>query len=222
MWPVEMMIKQIKNRSWQFPPVREEQADALARRVKDLRSGLHDRDPLKLAAATGATFETGVFHLEIFHEPFRLSFPDLEVIDPKSGQPMPVFMQALLLYYFITADGTPLTGRWISFADLPGGRIYNQAYQGYTGDILARQFGSNLPRFEQASSLISGTRIAYGDAAYAFQALPRVTLSVVMWQTDDEFPASGKVLFDSSVTHYLPPDVCAILGSMLTRKITTT
>jgi hypothetical protein len=128
-------------------------------------------------------------------------------------------VQALLLYYFTTADASPLTGRWISFAELPDGRIYNQAFQGYSGDLLARQFGTDLPAFERASRCLAGGHLSYGDSAFVFLALPRVSLSAVLWHGDEEFPASCKVLFDSSVIHYLPTDVCAILGSLLTGKL---
>jgi hypothetical protein len=125
----------------------------------------------------------------------------------------------LLLYYFSNADGSPLTGRWISFAELPDGRVYNQAYQGYSGDLLARRYGADLTGLERASRSLDGERVAYGDLGFVFLALPRVSLLAVLWRADDEFPASGKVLFDSSAVHYLPTDVCAILGSMLTRKL---
>ncbi|MDL1911699.1 DUF3786 domain-containing protein, partial [Chloroflexi bacterium CFX6] len=52
-----------------------------------------------------------------------------------------------------------------------------------------------------------------------FQPLPRVPLMTTYWLGDEDFPSSCKILFDESATHYLPIDACAILGSMLTRKI---
>ncbi len=208
-------------RTWQPVTSQEERSKALAQRADELRLGLRGRDPQRLAAATGSTFADGGFRLNLFTQSVFLSFPDLEPVDVESGQPLPVPAQALLLYYFTTADGSPLMGRWISFAELPDGRVYNQAYQGYTGDLLARRYGADLPGLERASRLLAGGRISYGDSSFAFLALPCVSLSAVLWQGDDEFPASGKVLFDSSVVHYLPTDVCAILGSMLTRKLLT-
>jgi hypothetical protein len=44
-------------------------------------------------------------------------------------------------------------------------------------------------------------------------------LAVVYHLGDENFPASCQILFDASACHYLPTDVCAILGSMLTRKL---
>jgi hypothetical protein len=42
---------------------------------------------------------------------------------------------------------------------------------------------------------------------------------VTYWLGEEEFPSSAKILFDATATHYLPIDVCAILGSMLVSRI---
>jgi hypothetical protein len=44
-------------------------------------------------------------------------------------------------------------------------------------------------------------------------------LLAVAWPGDEDFPPAYRVLFDESAPHYLPTDVCAILGSFLTRRI---
>jgi hypothetical protein len=214
-----MKNEDMNKRAWQSFPRLNEQSKALAHRVDELRLDLQRRDPNHLAAATGSLYDKDGFRLNLFRQTLFLPFPALIPTDTTSGKTLPVPSQALLLYYFSTADGAPLTGRWISFAELPDGRIYNQAYQGYTGDLLARRYGADPAGLERTSVPLDGGRVSYGDVGFAFLALPRVSLLAVLWGADDEFPASGKVLFDSSVVHYLPTDVCAILGSMLTRKL---
>jgi hypothetical protein len=42
---------------------------------------------------------------------------------------------------------------------------------------------------------------------------------VTYWLGDEDFPSSCKILFDSSATHYMPIDGCAIAGSMLAKKL---
>ncbi|MBN2389034.1 MAG: DUF3786 domain-containing protein [Anaerolineales bacterium] len=196
-----------------------EQLRVLACRVDSLRAGLCGRDPQQLAALTGATFFEKVFQLSLFRQAVYIPFPTLEAVDAASGASLPTFLQALLLYYFVTAAGIPPAGRWVSFADLPGGRMYSRAYQGYTGNELARRFGADLTGFCRACRSAGGEPFDIGDAAFAFQALPRIALLAVLWSGDDEFPSSCQVLFDPTATDYLPVDVCAILGSQLTRKL---
>jgi hypothetical protein len=196
-------------------------SDKLTGRLVELRRGLLPGNLLKLAACCGADLEqaNSVLRLSFFDQPVAISFPDLLIVDAKTGAALPEATQAILLYYLTTADGTPPEGRWLSFADLPDGRFYNQAFQGYSGAELVKYFGNDLTAFERAGYHLNGVKIAYGDNAFAFHILPRLMLSVIYHLGDEDFPASCQILFDASASHYLPTDVCAILGSMLTRKL---
>lgn len=42
-----------------------------------------------------------------------------------------------------------------------------------------------------------------GDLSFQVWPLPRVPLSVVLWQGDEEVPAGGTLLFDSTARFYL-------------------
>ena len=49
--------------------------------------------------------------------------------------------------------------------------------------------------------------------------LPRVPLGLVLWRGDAEFPAEGKVLFDSSVSRYLPVEDIVVLAETVVWKL---
>ncbi len=194
----------------------------LANRAGELRSTLRVQDPSLVAARSASSWLTldsicGELHIPFFGNVCVFSFPEL--IGYINHNPLPDFQQTLLLYYLLTADGAPLTGRWVSFADLPDGRMYNAAFQGYSGDEVVKKFGVDLDAFRLACSKIGGKPVDIGSASFIFQPLPRVPLMVTYWLGDEDFPSSCKILFDESACHYLPIDACAILGSMLTRKI---
>jgi len=147
-----------------------------------------------------------------------MTYPNLTAVS-NNDDILPDALQALLLYYFHTADDTPLAEKWVSFADLPGGRMYAQAFQGYSGNELVKVFGLDIERFKQACVVSGGVEADTGDASFTFLALPRVPLLLNYWLGDEDFPSTCKVLFDANATHYLPIDVCAILGSMLVSRI---
>jgi hypothetical protein len=204
-------------RDWK-PSRTRTSAEQLAGRVDELRSTLRVQDPGLVAARSGVSYLTlgpdrGELHVPLWDNVYILSFPEL--ID----EHVPGFQQALLLYYLITSDGTPLTGKWVSFADLPGGRMYNTAFQGYSGDEVVKTFGVDLGGFKSACLKAGGRPVDLGSASFVFQALPRVPLMITYWLGDEDFPSSCKILFDESAGHYLPIDACAILGSMLVRKL---
>jgi hypothetical protein len=205
-------------------PIRPETAAAqLADRIQELRSTLRVQDPVLVAARSGSSWlmlgpDRGELHVPLWGNICILSFPELTAYN-HLDEPLPDFQQALLLYYLVTSDGTPLTGHWVSFADLPDGRMYNAAFQGYSGDEVVKQFGFDVAAFEQACAKAGGNFAAIGSASFIFQALPRVPLMATYWLGDEDFPSSCKILFDESACHYLPIDACAVLGSMLTRKL---
>jgi hypothetical protein len=194
------------------------QEQALAQRADELRRQLSGRDPESLAALTGTLLKEGAFHFALLGRALRLALPEFYVVDT-GGAALPTFQQALVLYYFVTADGTPLAGRWVSFADLPGGRMYAPAFQGYSGNELVRAFGADVEAFRRACLASGGSPLEIAEAAYSFQALPRLPLAVTYWVGDDEFPSASKILFDASACHYLPIDACAILGGLLARTL---
>lgn len=191
--------------------------------MDELREALQQVPVDLLVERTGASYQAvgpgrGEFRLSLFDSPTVVTYPGLVGININDEE-LPLPLQAILAYYFHTSDGAPLNGQWVSFADLPDGRMYAQAFQGYSGNELVKTFGPDVEAFRSACEQGGGVAKPLGDAAYVFYALPRLPLLVNYWCGDEDFPSSCKILFDSSVRHYLPTDVCAILGSMLTRKI---
>ena len=199
--------------------------DQLAEQVDMLRAALKAMKPTILAKRTGSSYHslgtlTGELLLSLWERPVVLSFPEMRARDVESGSELATYLQALLLYYFTTCDGAPKSGQWISFSELPNGRIYNQAFQGYTGKALIQVFQNDLEVFAKAAEDEGGKRIyLLGDLAYAFQVLPLVSLLVVYWRGDDEMQPTCQILFDAAVSHHLPTDACAVLGSNLTHRL---
>lgn len=195
----------------------------LAARVDELREALQQVPVNLLVERTGASYQVigpgrGEFRLSLFDSPTVITHPGFVGVNAE-GDELPLPFQAVLAYYFHTSDGASLTGQWVSFADLPDGRMYNQAFLGYTGNELVKMFGLDVEAFKSACERGGGVATPIGDAAYRFYALPRLPMLINYWCGDEDFPSSCKILFDSSASHYLPTDVCAILGSMLKSRV---
>lgn len=192
-------------------------------RAEELKVALRLSDPALVAERSGVSYLSnglgnGELRIPLWGDVCNLSWPALRGYDARSN-PLPDFQSTLLLYYLITADGTTLAGKWVSFAELPGGRTYNVAFQGYSGAFLAKTFGLNLDSFRAACVLAGGKEFDAVSSSFIFPALPRLAMMVTYWLGDEDFPSSCQILFDESAYHYLPIDVCAILGRMLTRKL---
>jgi len=209
-------------------PIPEPELTGFARRVGELRASLQNNNPRQLAFNTGAEFQEsapgeGEFSLPVWGRSYTISFPGLVACATGSAAEAPIVMQALLAYYFYTADGIPLAGEWVSFHTLPEGKFYNQAFQGYSGKALALVFGNHHDALQQAVLVAGGKPVTVpdlpGDFAITFWPLPRLPLLMAYWLGDEEFPANAQFLFDRHAAHYLPSDVCAVVGGMLAQKI---
>ena len=210
------------NRNSLNPP--DHTLSALESRVDELRFQLVTFPPDLLAVRTGASYlalgqNRGEFHLELMGASIIVTYPEFNAINVSTNTSLPVYKHTLVLYYFLKNDGAQEAGIWVSFAELPEGMIYTSAFQGYTGDKLARTFALDSAGFCTACKKASGVSANFGDASYRFQIFPRMNLLVVYHLGEDYFPSTCKLLFDGNAGHQFPTEACAIIGSLLAQKI---
>jgi hypothetical protein len=193
--------------------------DTLMPLIGQMRAELGKQDMMTVASLTGAGLHgPSSLYLRLWDDEWLVSFPDA-TIHGLTGQPCTPDKEVTLLYYLTHGDGTTPAGRWIAFHDLPNGMFYAQAFQGYSGNRLARSFVNNVEGFERAAKDQGGERVEGGDAMYAFWPLPRICLAAQYWRGDDEFAPRANILFDASAGHYLTTDGLAVLGSQLVSKL---
>jgi hypothetical protein len=201
--------------------------EKMIERVNLLRKSVREGDPRQFALRTGAELVkagagVSVLRVRLYGEAHLIEFPEMVVRVEATGKECGLNRTGMFLYYLQTADGTPPADKWIAFRELPGGMFYHQAYQGYSGDRLAKAIDNRSSVFERAAQNLGGVRLALGDSSFAFQALPRVRVAAVYYAGDEDFPATANILFDGASSHYLPTDALAGLGSMLVDRLTVT
>ena len=197
----------------------EEWRKSLRPRIAEARAELEGRDPAELARLAGAEYHGGELRLRLFDREYRIPHPEFVAYEQESGKPAPEEVQALLLDYLRHADGTEPAGEWLAFRELPDGQFYYKAFQGYSGDHLARSLGGDLEGFRRAAGLLGGEPLEFGDASFRIKILPHLWMAVVYWQGDEEFPPRASVLIDAAAARYLPTDGLAILGRWLCAKL---
>jgi hypothetical protein len=216
----------MKSASDSFSFHRGQAGTALEPRVAELRKRLQQIPPPLIAERTGAelieNYQLGTgLRLNLLGESVTLACPDF-CAKNASGDPLPGVKQALVLYY-LCARGTQLTAPedWISFAELPEGRVYASAFQGYTGDLISRLVALDIERYHSMCHSHDGERSANGGTIYVFKALPKIRIALVYHLGDEDFPSNCGLLFDRTVSSFLPTEACAILGGMFVQKLMT-
>jgi hypothetical protein len=157
-----------------------------------------------ICARTGAYCEgkDGIV-VDYLNQPYVVSLPDGEV-QLKEGLEAPLKERILILHYLTFAKGTPLSGKMLSYKQLPGiASYYSVFYQLGLKPILER-FGKNPGLLIDAAKSLGGHKVDYGDAAVTVNAFPRVLVTIALWRGDEEFPPQGSLMFDSTVSDYLP------------------
>jgi hypothetical protein len=193
---------------------------SMLRQLDALRETLRAIQPGRLAAKSGAILEGQQIHLDYWGEPATISLPELKAVKSADRSEYPVYDTGMLLYYLQEADGTPMADRWIGYRELPGGSFYSQAFQGYTGDRLAKIYGEKNQAYEQAAKFLDGVHLdGLPGIAYAFLPLPRIRLATILYPGDEEFAARASVLFDAAASHYMTTDGLALLGAGLVARI---
>jgi hypothetical protein len=125
----------------------------------------------------------------------------------------------LLLHYLMKADGSPLTGKWVGYKDIPGGLLYASVFARRVTEPLVRKFGKSAKGFRDIGIKLGGEPAEVGDASFTLEVFPFIALQYVLWKGDEEFPPTVQLLFDASVDHYLSLEDIVVLGQMVTGRL---
>ncbi|HPU01601.1 MAG: DUF3786 domain-containing protein [Firmicutes bacterium] len=174
------------------------------------------RDPAAIAGNAAVSFEAGAgcFTVPFLNRAYRVYHPGGEVAGP-GGEEAPLYHAILILHYLVTADGSPLSGRWISYRHLPGGDIYMEPFRRRAVLPFLKAFGSDPEAFVRAATALGGRRLEGGGTAMVIPVFPRVPLNFTLWPGDDELPPSAAILFDAQAASYLPTEDYAHLPALV-------
>lgn len=176
--------------------------------------------PYVVASMSGASFEEGKFTIPFFNRSFTIHYPEVRVEEVGTDTPPPRWLEILLMHYLINADGTPISGMWITYRYLPGAGLFEQRFTNMALRPLIDAFGNDAQRFSQASLSIGGRPMTRsGDAAFRFLALPKIPMGCILYLGDQEVPSSITMLFDAAAPHYLPTEDLSLLGTYLSAAL---
>jgi len=160
----------------------------------------------------------GEIIIYFFSEPYHIQFPQIEFSSPNK-KTVSLVTRILLLHYLIRADGTPLTGKWVAYKEIPGGLLYANVFTRRVTEPLQRKFGKSAKGFKEVGIQSGGKPLEVGNVSFTLQAFPFVPFQYVFWEGDEEFPSSVQLLFDASVDHYLALEDIVVLGQVTTGRL---
>jgi hypothetical protein len=132
---------------------------------------------------------------------------------------VPIEEKIILCHYLLNATGASPAGQWITFRQIPDGHFYDAAFQRRTRDPFLVSFGQNPQLYRDCAEKLGGSPAQNGDVGMTFRALPHVPVQLVLWQGDEELPPESTMLFDATISQYLPAEDIAVLSGMLVYRL---
>lgn len=191
--------------------------------LKVAREEFAKKDPKEMAEKTGGEYEAvncgnSLISVDMLGREYAIHHPTGNIEFPDHHNVTTV-QHILLLHYLLNASGRPLNNEPVSYKDLPGGQKYFPVFQKRVEAPVLNAYGEYPEGFENACLGLGGQTVKLGDISFRFQAFPKVPIIYIYWKGDEEFSASVQVLFDSSVSSYLPLEDIVFLSEMLSWKI---
>ncbi|MCX8109818.1 MAG: DUF3786 domain-containing protein [Syntrophorhabdaceae bacterium] len=156
--------------------------------------------------------------IPFFNESIFMTLPDFSFRGLK-GSNITLVSKIIILHYINTASGRPLTNELIPYEDIPGCRHYKYVFEKRVIKPLMTAFGTNRDAFKEAGEALMGTREDYGDASFTIYPLTMIPMTFILWEADEEFPPSVRILFDTTISSYLPLEDITVISKMASSRI---
>jgi len=157
--------------------------------------------------------------IQYLNQSYLINLPDIEISMVDSEGEIPIRDRVLILHYFISSKGTLATDRLITFKELPEGKVYSPTFFKRTVKPLLDHFGQEPYRLIDIGEKLGGHKADYGDTAITISAFSRVPITIILWQGDDEFAPQGNILFDATISDYLPTEDITVLCETVAWKL---
>ncbi len=173
-----------------------------------------DHEEVASNAGVEINREEQSFIMPFLDQTFRVKYPAGDIIG-EDGNPASQYLAIIMLHYLTTADGTPLTGKWIDYRHLPGGHIYVEPFKKRAVTPFLKTFGEHPEKFREAAEALGGYSLSMSGIRMVVPVMPMVPLCFVLWPGDEEISSSANVLFDESAPSYLPTEDYAHLPAIV-------
>jgi hypothetical protein len=156
-----------------------------------------------------------------FNETIILTLPSA-AFSGEAGTNVTLVARIIILHYINSASGIPFAGEKIAYGDIPACMHYGPVFDKRVLKPLVRAFGYDKYAFKEAGKLTGAREEEFGDASFTLFAFPKVPITFILWEGDEEFPPRAKALFDPSVTGYLPLEDIVVIAKLAAGRVLKT
>ena len=189
--------------------------------IRIYQEKFREMDPQQMAKRSGCEFCDGAFEILLMNRHVRLTFPEMETFY-EDGTKTADNVRILLARYVMEGVQAESSGKMYSYPEMPWGPVYEVQFRGRCISRMAGTYGHNIKGFQEGMERIgakeareeSGRFASGADYAYDIPFLPKLTIRALIWEADEEFPASAQILFSDNFPLAFTAEDMAVIGDI--------
>ena len=170
-------------------------------------------DPKDVCRRTKASFDRAAqtFKLKLFSQDVDVSLLN-KMISAPGGEGENLLKKLrnhanlVMLSYLIHSSEVPTDRNLVNPADLAGGQIYSVGTHVLPLHLIAHKYGADRPGFINRGRNLGGRELSLAEASLLLFPLPLLSVAILLWFRDEEFPPRSVLLVDEAAGKQLPPD----------------
>ncbi len=180
--------------------------------------------PAEVTRRTGAAWAEGAYRLSFLNRVIEIDLTKRTIQMEGCESRDPGFRLCLTSLLYLSRVNPALLGPLVSPLELTGGSAFfmERGPHALPHAPLEERFGSDLPGFLNAGELLAAEPRAAGDATLAFQVYPGLTVEVILWLADEEFPAQVSFRVPGSLERVWYLDAVLGLLQLLAQELLAT
>lgn len=144
--------------------------------------------------------------ISLLNSEYIVNLSEKKVLLAESSSQAGFAEELCILKYLINSKDLPIANKLSAAQALPGGQFFFRGPHKLPTEKLEEVFGQHPKWLYDIMDEFSAKRSEFGDASIELYVLPRIPLTIVIWQGDEEFGARASILFDETAAAQLPLD----------------
>ena len=161
----------------------------------ELKKKISQMDLQAVAEKIGGTYVNGKLKISVMGKEFTVD----QNGNISSQIHLHAWVSVPILYYIANGEGREVTGKWVSWRDLPGGREYEGLFNQRVESELNKVAEDYTDLFEDMLHIFNARQVDQlfdSDISLVLKPLPKLPVLVCYWAPEDGLGSNLKLFFD--------------------------
>ena len=167
----------------------------------------------------GGEFDEKNLSLSFFGERCRISRGTGEITG-EGEREIPVTERLTIMHHLRYCKSFAEEGsKMVPFREIREAAVFEKAYERSALEPLKKHFAGRSQELLKAGLELGGIREKYGDVSLTLHAVPKISLTYIFWDGDEEFPPSANILFQDTIAQWTHPESVPTLAQIGTERL---